>query len=130
MFFAQKLAERILAYLRTIKVPFGSSLFIRLAKWGRFLLVFPGSGRSIDQRVLFSRAWLRLEVSVIAATKLNGEHFMLNAELVELVESTPDTIISLTTGKKFMVKQTVDEIIERIIQYRRQISPFFDTGTA
>jgi len=53
---------------------------------------------------------------------------MVNAELVELVESTPDTIVSLTTGKKYMVRETVDEIVDRIIQYRRQISPFFDTG--
>lgn len=65
---------------------------------------------------------------MIAVTKLNGEQFMVNAELVELVESTPDTIVSLTTGKKYMVRETVDEIVDRIIQYRRQISPFFDTG--
>ena len=65
---------------------------------------------------------------MIAVTKLNGEQFMVNAELVELVESTPDTILSLTTGKKYMVRETVDEIVDRIIQYRRQISPFFDTG--
>ena len=66
---------------------------------------------------------------MIAVTKLNGEHFMVNAELVELVESTPDTIVSLTTGKKYMVRETVDEIVDRIIQYRRQISPFFDTDS-
>jgi len=66
---------------------------------------------------------------VIAVTKLNGEQFIVNAELVELVESTPDTIVSLTTGKKYMVKETLDEIIERIIQYRRQISPFYETTT-
>ena len=65
---------------------------------------------------------------MIEVTKLNGEQFMVNAELVELVESTPDTIVSLTTGKKYMVRETVDEIVDRIIQYRRQISPFFDTG--
>ncbi len=65
---------------------------------------------------------------MIAVTRLNGEEFMVNAELIELVESTPDTIVSLTTGKKYMVRETVDEIIDRIIQYRRQISPFFDTG--
>ena len=65
---------------------------------------------------------------MIAVTRLNGAEFIVNAELIELVESTPDTIVSLTTGKKYMVRETVDEIIDRIIQYRRQISPFFDTG--
>ena len=64
---------------------------------------------------------------MIAVTKLNGEQFVVNAELVELAESTTDTIVSLTTGKKYMVKETVDEIIDRIIQYRRQISPFYET---
>ena len=64
---------------------------------------------------------------MIAVTRLNGEQFVVNAELVELVESTPDTIVSLTTGKKYMVKETIDEIIDRIIQYRRQISPFYET---
>jgi flagellar protein FlbD len=75
----------------------------------------------------FWKTRLSLEVPVIAVTKLNGEQFMVNAELVELVESTPDTIVSLTTGKKYMVRETIDEIVDRIIQYRRQISPFFDT---
>jgi flagellar protein FlbD len=67
---------------------------------------------------------------VIAVTRLNGQQFIVNAELVELVESTPDTIISLTTGKKFMVKETVENIVDQIIQYRRQVSPFFDPGAA
>ena len=65
---------------------------------------------------------------MIAVTRLNGQQFMVNAELVELVESTPDTIISLTTGKKFMVRETVEDVVDRIIQYRRQVSPFFDPG--
>ncbi len=65
---------------------------------------------------------------MLALTKLNGQQFVVNAELVELVESTPDTIVSLTTGKKYMVKETVEEVVDRIIQYRRQISPFFDPG--
>ncbi|MFC1614496.1 flagellar FlbD family protein [Gemmatimonadota bacterium] len=67
---------------------------------------------------------------MIAVTRLNGQQFIVNAELVELVESTPDTIISLTTGKKFMVKETVENVVDRIIQYRRQVSPFFDPGAA
>ncbi|MBN2290113.1 MAG: flagellar FlbD family protein [Candidatus Glassbacteria bacterium] len=67
---------------------------------------------------------------MIAVTRLNGQQFVVNAELIELVESTPDTIVSLTTGKKYMVKETVNEVIDRIMQYRRQISPFFGSGAA
>ena len=76
----------------------------------------------------FALVRTRVEGYVIVLTRLNGQEFVANAELVELVESTPDTIVSLTTGKKYMVKETVDDVVERIIQYRRQISPFFDPG--
>lgn len=72
----------------------------------------------------------RKKLSMILVTKLNGEQMMVNAELVELVESTPDTIVTLTTGRKYMVREPVDEIIDRIMQYRRQVSPFFTVNTA
>ena len=59
---------------------------------------------------------------MIAVTKLNGGEMVINAELIETVEATPDTIISLTTGKKYMVKETVEEIIKKVIAFRRQLS--------
>ncbi|MBN2227393.1 MAG: flagellar FlbD family protein [candidate division Zixibacteria bacterium] len=56
---------------------------------------------------------------MIKVTKLNNDEIVVNAELIEFVESSPDTIISLTNGKKIMVKETPDEIIKRAAAYRR-----------
>ena len=60
---------------------------------------------------------------MIRLTRLNRVPMLLNADLIEHVEVTPDTVISLTTGQKFMVLESADEIIERVIQYRRAIHP-------
>ncbi|MGL5674980.1 MAG: flagellar FlbD family protein [Cellulosilyticaceae bacterium] len=58
---------------------------------------------------------------MIHVTKLNKQAFVLNAELIEVIESTPDTVITMTTGKKFVVSETSEEVIQRIIAYKRQI---------
>ncbi len=58
---------------------------------------------------------------MIKLTRLNGLEFTVNAELIEFVESTPDTVLTLTTGKKFVIKETVDEVVEKIVVYRRAI---------
>lgn len=58
-------------------------------------------------------------------TKLNGQEMVINAELIEIVEKTPDTIISLVTGKKYMVRESVEEIIVRVIEYRKQLPSFW-----
>lgn len=62
---------------------------------------------------------------MISVTKFNGEVMVVNAELIETVEKTPDTIVSLITGKKYMVKETVEEIIAKVMEYRRQLPPFW-----
>ncbi len=62
---------------------------------------------------------------MIALTRLNGQEMVINAELIETVEKTPDTIIGLITGKRFMVRETVEEVIERVMDYRRQLPPFW-----
>jgi len=56
---------------------------------------------------------------MIQVTRLNDTKLVINADLIEFVEEIPDTIISLTTGKKIMVKENVHEIIERVAQFRR-----------
>jgi flagellar protein FlbD len=58
---------------------------------------------------------------VIKLTKINGEEIAVNAELIETVRATPDTVINLTTEKKILVLEDVDEVIKRIIDYRRNI---------
>ncbi len=58
---------------------------------------------------------------MIRLTKLNGEPIIINADLIEFIETTPDTLITLTTGKKIIVKEKEEEVIEKIIKYKAQI---------
>ena len=58
---------------------------------------------------------------MIELTRLNGTKFFLNAELIEIIESTPDTVITLTTDKKLVVLENKDEIIDEVIEYKRRI---------
>lgn len=55
---------------------------------------------------------------MIKLTKINGSEFFVNADLMEFMESTPDTIITLTTGKKLIVLESVEDVIDRIVQYK------------
>lgn len=59
---------------------------------------------------------------MIRLTRLNETQFIINAEMIEFVEATPDTIVSLQSGKKVMVTEPLDEVVERIIEYRRRCS--------
>ncbi len=56
---------------------------------------------------------------MIKVTRLNGQSLVVNADLIEFVEEIPDTIVSLTTGKKIMVKEDSDQIIDKVAAYRR-----------
>lgn len=58
---------------------------------------------------------------MIPVTRLNGSRFYLNAELVESVEGTPDTIIALSNGTRIIVRERPEQIVEAILQYRRQV---------
>jgi flagellar protein FlbD len=57
---------------------------------------------------------------VIRLTRLNKTSFYLNAELVEQVEKTPDTVITLTTGNNIVVRESVEEVVDEIIGYRQK----------
>jgi len=57
---------------------------------------------------------------MIELTKLHGEKVFVNADLIEFIEATPDTLICTTTGKKMMVKESVQEVVDRAIEYRRK----------
>jgi flagellar protein FlbD len=63
---------------------------------------------------------------VILITRFNGTIIYINAELVKTVESTPDAVITLTTGEKMVAKEPAEVIVERIIDYQRKVhaSPF------
>jgi flagellar protein FlbD len=58
---------------------------------------------------------------MIKLTRLNHEPLVLNSDLIEHMEITPDTVITLTSGQKLMVQETADEVIARVIQFRRAI---------
>ncbi len=52
----------------------------------------------------------------------DDQEFVLNCDLIETVEETPDTVITLTTGKKILVEERMDEIVRKVIDYRRILS--------
>jgi flagellar protein FlbD len=57
---------------------------------------------------------------MIKVTKLNNTEIVINDDLIEFIESIPETMVSLTDGKKIMVKETPDEIIKKVAAFRRQ----------
>ncbi|MDD3000593.1 MAG: flagellar FlbD family protein [Candidatus Riflebacteria bacterium] len=58
---------------------------------------------------------------MIEVSRITGKKFYLNAELIEYIECTPDTVITLIGGKTVMVKEPIETILRRIIKYRRMI---------
>ena len=58
---------------------------------------------------------------MISLTRINDTLIVLNAELIEFVEANPDTIISLSNGHKYLVKDSVDEVVEKVKEYKRSI---------
>lgn len=61
---------------------------------------------------------------MVKVTRLDGVEFVLNGELIEHIEATPDSVITLTNGKKWVVLETVDEVVRRVVQYRRSLRPY------
>ncbi len=60
--------------------------------------------------------------AMVEVTKLNGSTVLVNAELIESVEETPDTVLSFVTGKKLIVKESRQEIKNLVILYKREIA--------
>jgi len=56
---------------------------------------------------------------MIKLTRLDGEAFILNAELIRYVESRPDTFVTLTSGERLVVLESMDEVVQRTIQYQQ-----------
>lgn len=59
---------------------------------------------------------------MIRLTRINHVPLVLNSDLIEHVETTPDTVISLINGQKFVVLETTDDVIRKVIDFRREIS--------
>jgi len=58
---------------------------------------------------------------MIQLTRLNHVPLVLNSDLIEHMEVTPDTVVTLTTGQKFVVLESAEEVLDRIIEFRRSI---------
>lgn len=61
---------------------------------------------------------------MIFLTRLNDAAVVVNAELIKMIEATPDTLITLVNGDHFMVREPVEEVVEKAIDYARQIRGF------
>ena len=59
---------------------------------------------------------------LIFVTRYDGKKIVVNADLIEMIEKTPDTIITTTTGKKVTVKENIDEVLAAVKTYKKEIS--------
>ena len=63
---------------------------------------------------------------MIWVTRLNGSEIVVNADLIEMLESTPDTVLTLVDGKKYVVQENARDVVERIQAYRASILRIVD----
>jgi flagellar protein FlbD len=59
---------------------------------------------------------------MITVTKINDRDIIVNCDLIELIESTPDTTLTTTTGKKILVRDTVEEILDKVVAYKGRVN--------
>lgn len=63
---------------------------------------------------------------MVRVTRLDGREVVVNAEMIRFIEATPDTIVSLSSGEKIVIRESVDEVIRRCIDYGRALRTFVD----
>ena len=63
----------------------------------------------------------RKGIVLIQLTRLNGNPIALNSDLIKFVENAPDTVITLLNGEKIIVRETSDDVIHRIVDFRRSV---------
>ncbi len=56
---------------------------------------------------------------MIELTRLNGERFIVNADLIQYVETLPDTYVTLTNGRRLVVRESTEEVVARAVEYQR-----------
>jgi flagellar protein FlbD len=62
-----------------------------------------------------------LRVEMISLRRLNNEPIMVNPDLIESLEATPDTVVTMTNGNKLLVRDSMDEVREKIVEFKRRI---------
>lgn len=67
---------------------------------------------------------------MIKVTRLNGKELVVNAELVQFLEESPDTVITLLNDEKVVVREPVDEVVRRVVDYQREIRNFQPRGVS
>jgi len=65
---------------------------------------------------------------MIKMSRLNGQEFYINSDLIEMIETTPDTVITMLNGKKLIVSESVDEVVERIVHFKARIQRMAKIG--
>lgn len=65
---------------------------------------------------------------MIVLTRLNGSRFVLNAELIRTVEETPDTTVRLTTGDAYIVRESMQDVVDLAVDYGRLLRGFLAPG--
>lgn len=63
---------------------------------------------------------------MIKVRRLNDDEFVINCDLIETVENTPDTVITLLNGHKYIVKEDVDTIIQKVKAFKKDIAKIVD----
>ncbi|HZS72153.1 MAG TPA: flagellar FlbD family protein [Candidatus Acidoferrum sp.] len=58
---------------------------------------------------------------MIQLTRLNNQPLMVNCDLIKFVERSPDTVLTLVTGEKIVVRESTDEVLQRVVQFRRSL---------
>jgi flagellar protein FlbD len=58
---------------------------------------------------------------MILVTRLDDSELIINSDMIEFIEQTPDTIVTLSDGKKILTKQTPDELIDMIVDFRQRV---------
>jgi flagellar protein FlbD len=58
---------------------------------------------------------------MVKLEKLNGTMVVVNADIIESIEATPDTVLNLATGNRFVVKNSVEDVVAKVIEYKKKV---------
>lgn len=67
---------------------------------------------------------------MIHLTRLNNQPFVVNADLIKFIENAPDTVITLLTGEKLVVRESLEEVLGRVAEFQRRFYRRIGAGTA
>jgi len=72
-------------------------------------------------RAFFRPAVEHQEPNMIQLTRLNSHPLAVNSDLIKFVEQAPDTVITLVSGEKIVVRESAQDVLERVVQFRRTV---------